>query len=189
MHVGLNHNSSLEVGMNQRKQYPFDSSGLKYKSMSDIMRLRRQWETYERVENYNFAVYNNLVKGDRAGLYYQFSSNEELNDYRNGQQQHMLKYPQVTFGSIADTYPAVNFANPPPTFVPQTIRQNASFQQAISSSENTERANDLAIYAYASTYNSQHVIQYIFPSNEEKMAYERAQQRVLTNTSTNLRIY
>ena len=146
--------------------------------MSDIMRLRRQWETYERVENYNYAVYQKLLSGDRSQLYYQFQTNEELNDYRNGQQQHTLKFPTVSFQSISDTYPAVTFLKPPPNVTPQAVKENASFGKSMLSSENTARANDLAIYAYASTFNSQHTVQYIFPSNEEKMAYDRAEQRL-----------
>ena len=145
------------------------------------MRLRKQWETFERVENYNFAVYQKLMSGDRSQLYYQFTSNEELNEYRNGQQQHISKYPNISFPSISDTYPAVSFSAPPPTVAPQSFRENASFAQSILSSENTARATDLAIYAYASTFNAQHTVQYIFPSNEEKMAYARAEQRLQAN--------
>ena len=43
-----------------RTQYPFDTTGLKYVSMSDIMRFQRQWETFEKVENYNDIIYQKL---------------------------------------------------------------------------------------------------------------------------------
>ena len=164
----------------QRKQWPYDSSGNRSKSMSDIMRIRRQWETFERVENYNDIIYQKLVTGNRSELYYQFYTNEELNDYRNGQQLHALKYPTVSFKSISDSYPNAMFNGPAP-YVSQPIKQNASFGESISSSEKTEQRTDLAIYMHASTYNSEHTVQYIFPSNEEKMAYGRAEQRQCSN--------
>jgi hypothetical protein len=162
-----------------RQQYPFDSSGLKYKSMSDIMRIRTQWETFERVENYNDIVYQKLTQGNRTEMYYQFRIGGELNDYRNGQQLHVLKFPNLppsTFDSISDRpLPNVTYTTPPP-YVSQTIKQNAAFQEATSASEQTEQVNDLTIYTYVSTYNNQHTHQYIFPSNEEKIAYQRAQR-------------
>jgi hypothetical protein len=160
-----------------RTQWAFDASGLRSKSMSDIMRLRRQWETFERVENYNDIIYQKLTQGNRSELYYQFQTSEELHEYRNGQQQHSTKYPSVSFASISDKYPATQFTGPAP-YMSYPIKQNATFAQAIQSSEKTFQQNDLAIYAYASTYNAEHVVQYIFPSNEEKMAYDRAEQRV-----------
>lgn len=165
-----------------RTQYAFESSGYKSKSMSDIMRFRRQWETFERVENYNFNIYQQLLVGNRSELYYQFTTSEELNDYRNGQQLHSLKFPQISFKSISDSYPNTSFEGPAP-YVSQPIKQNASFLKAIPSSDKTEQVNDLAIYVYASTFNAGHTVQYNFPSNEEKLAYKRAEQKILNGNS------
>lgn len=164
----------------KRQQYPFDSSGYKYVAMSDIIRFQRQWETFERVENFNDIVYQKLEAANRSELYYQYRTSEELNDYRNGQQLHMKKFPTVSFVSIADRpMPNVKFLDPPP-LITQPIRQNASFLTATSSSERTEQENDLAIYVHASTYNQAHTYQYIFPSNEEKLAYYRAEKRLFS---------
>ena len=160
-----------------RTQWQFDSSGYKSKSMSDIMRMRKQWDTFERVENYNYGIYQKLLGGNRSELYYQFNTCEELNDYKNGQQLHSLKFPNVSFKSISDTYPNVAFSGPAP-YVSQPIKQNASFSVSMLASDKTAQANDLAIYVYASTFNSEHTVQYIFPSTEEKMAYHRAELRV-----------
>ena len=166
-----------------RTQYPFDTTGLKYVSMSDIMRFQRQWETFEKVENYNDIIYQKLQAGNRTQLYYQFSTSEELNDYRNGQLLHVKKYPTVSFASISDRkMPNIVYDSPPP-YITLPIKQNATFQVSKPASEKTEEVNDLAIYVHASTYNIQHTYKYNFPSNEEKLAYDRAEQRVFAAQS------
>jgi hypothetical protein len=162
----------------QRTQYIFDTSGYKYISMGDIMKMRQDWETFENVENYNDIIYQKLQLGNRNDLYYQFKGNDELNSYKKGQQLHIKRYPDVSFVSISErTMPNVTFTSPAP-YITQPIRQNAEFAVAIRSSELILQNNDLAIYSHVSTYNKDHVHQYIFPSNEEKMAYDRADRRI-----------
>ena len=164
----------------QRTQYPFDLSGVKFKARSDILRMQRQWDTFERVENYNDIVYQKLLTGDRGTLYYFFKDREELNDYRNGQQLHILRYPTLppsTFDSISlRVMPdvAVTVRAPIYSMVPRSIPQST----VMTSSEVTSALSDMTIYTYVSTYNSEHVFKYTFTSDEEKMAYHRAERRV-----------
>ena len=164
-----------------RKQYPFDIPGLRSKSQSEILRLRRQWDTFENVENYNYNVYTQLLQGNRSMLYYQFRDREELNDYKNGQQLHMLRYPdlpEATFQSISEQeFPDRTFVTSAP-YVSNTIKQNAKFSVATIASENVTQQNDQAIYIHVSTYNALHIYQYTFPSNDEKLAYHRAEQKI-----------
>ena len=166
-----------------RTQYPFDLKGVKSKSMSDIFRMRQQWEAFERVENYNDIIYQQLKLGNRSKPYYTFQSKDEINDYRNGQLLHISRYPDLppsTFNSISERImPDVYFYSPPP-YETQSIKQNGTFSNAISSSEQTKIQNDNSIYMYVSSYNSAHQYKYIFPSNEEQLAYHRAEQRILT---------
>lgn len=165
----------------KRKQYPFDIPGLRSKSQSEILRLRRQWDAFETVENYNFNIYNQLLQGNRTMMYYQFRDREELNDYKNGQELHRLRYPdlpETTFQSISEKeLPDVLYDSPAP-YVLNTIKQNANFMVATIASENVIQQNDMAIYTHVSTYNSLHKYQYNFPSNEEKLAYRRAEQKI-----------
>ena len=102
----------------QRTQYVFDLSGVRSKSMGEIMRMRTQWDTFERVENYNDVIYQRLKLGNRDKMYYQFQDREEANDYKNGQQLHISRYPNLspsTFNSISNKpMPNVVFSSPPP---------------------------------------------------------------------------
>lgn len=166
----------------QRTQYVFDLSGVRSKSMGEIMRMRTQWDTFERVENYNDVIYQRLKLGNRDKMYYQFQDREEANDYKNGQQLHISRYPNLspsTFNSISNKpMPNVVFSSPPP-YVSHTIKPNGEFSEPISSSEQTGIVNDNTIYQHVSTYNSLHTYKYIFPSNEEQLAYHRAERLIL----------
>ena len=171
-----------------RTQYVYDLSGVRSKSMSDIIRMRTQWETFERVENYNDIIYQRLKLGNREKMYYQYKDREEANDYKNGQQLHIARYPNLppsTFNSISNKpMPNVVFSTPPP-YVSQTIKQNSDFSNSVPSSEQTSNKSDLTIYQHVSTYNSVHTYKYIFPSNEEQLAYHRAERLiVLSQLST-----
>ena len=96
---------------------------------------------------------------------------------------HITRYPDLppsTFNSISErNMPDVYFYSPPP-YETQSIKQNGTFSNAIPSSEQTKIQNDNSIYMYVSSYNSSHQYKYMFPSNEEQLAYHRAEQRILT---------
>ena len=169
-----------------RTQYPFDLSGVKYKSRSEIMALQRQWETFERIENFNSIIYQRLSIGLRDQTYYQYRTSEEMNDYRIGQRNHILRYPWLpatTFDSISlQNVPYVStFLSAPPNYTTGKTR-GIVFSTPMTSSEHLGQQSDLAIYVHVSTYNGQHKYQYIFPSNEEKMAYHRAERIILSGT-------
>jgi len=164
----------------KRTQYPFDSSGLRCKSQKDIIVMRRQWETFEKVENYNDIIYQRIQDGLRDQIFYQFADRGELSDYNNGQQLHMLKYPTIacSFDSISMSsigqYPILV---PAPNImgVPRCIHMST----AISASEKTALDGDMATYMFVSSYNSAHTYKYIFTSAEERLAYHRAERSVL----------
>lgn len=168
-----------------RTQYPFDLSGVKYKSRSEIFTLQRQWDTFERVENYNDIIFQRLSIGLRDQTYYQFRVSEEMNDYRTGQKNHILRYPQLptgTFDSISlqDVPYVSTFLSAPPNYTIGMTR-GVVFSTTMTSSEYMSQKSDQAIYIHVSTYNQQHKYQYIFPSNEEKMAYHRAERIILAD--------
>ena len=165
----------------QRTQYLFDLSGVKYKSRDDIFKMQQQWNTFERVENYNDIIYQRFTVGLRDKLYYQFKNREEINFYKNGQELHILRYPWLpatTFYSISErTMPDVAVIRGPPNYS-QTPR-GIIVSTCISSSELTENLADLSVYTHVSSYNAIHEYKYIFVSNEEKIAYHKAERRVL----------
>ena len=166
-----------------RTQYPFDLSGVKYKSRTEILTLQRQWETFERIENFNNIIFQRLSVGLRDQTYYQYRTSEEMNDYRAGQRNHILRYswlPPSTFDSISlQSVPYVTPITSPPNYSIGMTR-GVVFSTSMTSSEYMGQQSDMAVYVHVSTYNSQHKYKYIFPSNEEKMAYHRAERIILS---------
>jgi hypothetical protein len=175
-----------------RLQFGFDLSGIKYKSRQQLIDLQRSWETFERVENENNIVFQRLSLGLRDKMYYQFRTREEMNDYRTGQTNHILRYPWLPssmFDSISiQSVPYITPLNRPPNYS-LAINRGVLFSTAMTSSEYLAQQADLTIYTHVSSYNSMHTYKYIFPSNEEKMAYHRAELILLsgqTGSTTNM---
>lgn len=91
-----------------RSTFCFPESSLQYKSQADIQKLRTQWETFERIENYNSIVLNQLasmmpVEVASAPItpsFYQFVDSAEKSNYNLGQLAHTVIYPDVTDFSI-----------------------------------------------------------------------------------------
>ena len=166
-----------------RIAYPFDLSGVKFKSRIEILRMQQQWETFERVENYNDIIYQRFSAGDRSKTYYQFTNNAEKNDYRLGQQLHINRYPYLpssTFDPISmRSMPDVAIRNAPPNYTISPMPL-AYIPGAIPESITTMNAGDLTIYTYVSTFNGCHVFKYNFISDEERLAYHRGEQIIET---------
>lgn len=169
-----------------RLQFCFDLSGVKYKSRQQVMDLQRTWETFERIENDNNIIFQRLSVGLRDKMFYQFRTREELNDYRTGQTNHILRYPWLPpsiFDSISiQSVPYITPLNSPPNHS-LTMNRGALFSTAMTASDYLAQQADLTIYTHVSSYNSVHTYKYIFPSNEEKLAYHRAELMVLGGQS------
>ena len=88
-------NLAAQVAAGARTQYVYDLSGVKYRTKSDLLTLQRQWNTFEKVENYNFKIYLQFLRGDFRQTWYQFNNNTEVSDYRVGQQLHVNRYPNL----------------------------------------------------------------------------------------------
>jgi hypothetical protein len=174
--------------MGSRTQYPFGSlSDAQQKALVGVNRplayrimIQTQWDTFERVENYNFAIYQQFLTGNRSNMYYQFKSDQEFKDYKVGQQLHVNAYPTLpvgTFQPVSDLpIPAAAPNSPPPyeTNVPRFAINRIT----PTASEQTQLQSDLEVYAYVSTYNARHVLKYQFVDDAEKNAYERADLRL-----------
>lgn len=169
----------------KRTQYPFDMS-LRYKTKSEIMKLQMQWETFERIENYDDVIYQRIQAGYRDKPFYQFASNEELKNYKAGQDLHVLRYPALpasTFAPVRDRpFPTTPAKTPLPYYYNTDKYINAP--PPMTADELTKQKSDDQIYVYVSTFNRSHVYKYEFTSNEEKMAYYRAERRLRTAAGT-----
>lgn len=174
----------------KRIQYVFDLSGVKYASQADIMARARAWDTFERVENHDDMVYQLLLQGRRDQLYYQFRDRAEANDYRIGMDLHTKRYPGVVntkvFPNIGFSavrllpMPSVTFINNPPMESASPPSRGMNFSTPITALEYQMQQSDMAIYMHVSTYNSVHTYKYNFTSDEERLAYHRAEKRVRT---------
>jgi hypothetical protein len=163
-----------------RTQYLFDLSGVRCKTRGDITVMQRQWDTFERVENYNDIIFQRIQHGYRDRLYYQFANRQELSDYNIGQRLHILRYPWLSssvFCSISQRPITSTIVVPAPQYM--QIPKCTLFSTSVSASEKTEQMGDLATYIHVSTYNNQHTYKYIFTSAEERLAYHRAERQIL----------
>lgn len=172
---------STEVGIGYRIQYPYDLSGVKYLTKSDLLTRQRQWNTYEQVENSNYNLYQSFLSGNFGQSWYQFRANNEVSDYRVGQQLHTVRYsnlPAVYFQSISLAPLPICTNGTAPIPFSQVPKQTNS-APAMTEGEKTENNGDMAIYIQVSSYNVLHsTFTYQFTSNEEQLAYHRAEFRL-----------
>jgi hypothetical protein len=164
----------------QRTAYPFGDVNVRYRSRGDILKMEEQWNTFERVENYNDVVYQKFQQGLRDTMYYVFTNDQEFKNYKAGQQLHIITYPTLpcsTFDPISqrpmpDVAPvtALPYVTNTIQTLPNRYIPTASEQAAINA--------DLAVYAHVSSYNAVHQLKYTFVDDEEKTAYERGCVRV-----------
>jgi len=87
-----------------RSTFCFPESTMKYKSRLEIRQFREQWNTFERIENYNSIVRNKLAQtvppegksGTSTPAFYQFQGSAEKTAYNLGQSAHTVTYPDET---------------------------------------------------------------------------------------------
>lgn len=142
--------------------------------------MQEQWNTFERVENYNDIIYQKFEQGLRSNMYYVFRSDAEFKDYRAGQQLHIITYPNLP----ASTFDPIS-QRPMPDVVPKepspyetNVMRGIVNKVVPTASEQAATAADLEIYTYVSSYNAVHQLKYQFVDDEEKTSYERGFQKV-----------
>jgi hypothetical protein len=164
-----------------RQQYPFDIPNLRYKSRSEVFRLQRQWDTFERIENYDDIIFQRISVGMRDKTFYQFKDDSEYKDYRAGHNLHVLRYPDLPpslFEPIRHRpVPNVEAITELPYY--SQVPRGLPDKKPLNSLDYSQIQSDNTIYTYVSSYNAAHVYKYNFTSDEEKMAYERAERRIL----------
>jgi len=172
---------STNIGIGNIPQSPYDLSGVKYKTKSDILTLQRQWNTFNRVQAINFSNYLNNLSGDPP-IWYSFANNQEATDFRNGQQLHVLRYPYIPsnfFQQISlAPIPSNRYSTGPPRF--SQANPQANVISPLTEGQKIENNADMSIYTFVSSYNVLHsTFTYQFQSNEEQLAYYRAERRIL----------
>jgi hypothetical protein len=170
----------------QRTQYAFDLSGVRFRTRADILNMTRQWLTFERVENYNDIIYQRFSAGDRSQTYYTYRNREEMSDYRVGMQLHTNRYPAApagTFDPISSRpMPDVPVLIASPNYSMLPMR-GVPIQNAVPASVTTTATADMTIYTHVSTFNASHMFQYNFVSDDERLAYHRAERLIRMSSS------
>jgi hypothetical protein len=166
----------------QRTQYPYpeDLKNKRYKSKADLFRLEQQWNTFERIENFDDVIFQRVQDGLRDQSFYQFRTNSESKDYRAGQELHVLQYPELPVSTFSPVREGPFPTTEAKTALPGDSQVNKYIVSAptMSADEFTQIRADNEIYMYVSTYNQRHVYKYNFISDEEKQAYQRAERRL-----------
>ncbi len=164
----------------KRTQYPFGDVSTRYKSRSEILTMQDQWNTFERVENYNDIVYQKLELGLVSNMYYQFANDAEFKNYRAGQQLHIITYPNLPPGTFAPIRDRPMPAVAPKEGFPYTtgVERFIVNTDVPTASETRAALADLEIYTYVSTFNATHALKYAFVDDVEKNAYERVELRL-----------
>ncbi len=174
--------------MAARTQYPFGGlSEAQQKALVGVNRplayrimIQTQWDTFERVENYNWAIYQQFLAGDRSKMYYQFKNDQEFKDYKVGQQLHVNAYPNLPIGTFQPVSDLPIPAAAPGSSLPYetNVPRFAINRITPTASEQAQIQSDAEVYAYVTAYNAQHVLKYQFVDDAEKNAYERAELRI-----------
>jgi hypothetical protein len=92
------HNSGfLQNIVPARSTFCFKHDTRAFLSQHDLIALKRQWDTFERVENYNSIVYSTINGSESPAnlIFYSFLNQSELDDYKLGQANHVSEYPNV----------------------------------------------------------------------------------------------
>jgi hypothetical protein len=87
----------------QRSTFCFDLSGVQYKTYGEISDMRRQWNTFERIETLNYSILNKLgtvvpppTSQYDASVFVRPVDNAEKIDYLQGQLAHIARYPDIS---------------------------------------------------------------------------------------------
>ena len=162
--------------------YPFDLSGYAFLERSDISRLNNQAATFNRIQEYNSTIRTAISLGNFDATYYQFSNATERQDFYEGQQLLIQRYPNSNCSVFAD----YRYLSPPPYAGLSTIYTGPGQETNVSRcayqstptlmmSQTIENTRDLNTYIYVSSYNQSHPKRpYKFGTNDEKLAYIRA---------------
>jgi len=173
-----------------RSTFCFPGSTFFNQSLYDLGQLRNQWETFEKVENYNSIVLNNLANNVpveqgseiNEAKFYQFINSQEKIDYNLGQLYHTVIYPDVTdfqqpyasrpipyTSTILSTINGRTYINDPST---STVCSNILPPPPLDSDLLLNNRRGLDIYIRVSTQNSQFPKSpYKFISNQEYITY------------------
>ena len=154
-----------------------------YKSRQDITDLKRQWETFERIENYNSIVANKLANTipDDKQVYYIYVDNQEQIDYTQGQLAHIQRYPDISDFLVPYAKKPILYTSTISTIISNLGLNdrigpcpNEPTSVIISNEQRIQNRKSNDIYIRVSTQNAIYPKSpYKFGSNEEYLLYKK----------------
>jgi hypothetical protein len=78
----------------------FDLSGFKGLSFGTAMQYKTDWNTFERIQDYNSNVSTSRALGSTGQTYYIYRSGDEKISFTNGQNLHYRRYPDSNWNAV-----------------------------------------------------------------------------------------
>jgi hypothetical protein len=166
--------------MATRTQYPFNASWYRYKSLSEINILRRQWNMFETVENYDFIVRSKMNAGNFGTRWYTFLQTSDQLDYNRGRVLHCAQYPTIDFTPEHNKFVQQSTIYVKVSYETSQPSNGIIFSTSMRESERLQLNNDTTLYTNVSTFNATHYFKWMFSSEDERLAYQKAALRLAT---------
>ena len=171
--------------MAARSTYSFIHETKAYLLQKDLITLRKQWDTFERVENYNSIVYSTLLgkplsaRGDTVtdSVFYLFKGEGELLEYKQGQLDHIAEYPSVTDFltpySKRPIFTVSDILGDASIFPTQVVDPRIDKSNVLTNKERLTNITALNLFVKVSTQTSLYPkTPYKFSSNQEYLLYK-----------------
>lgn len=168
-----------------RSTFSFINTTRSYLTQDEIIKLRSQWETFERIENYNSIVYSSIVGkpispvGDTVieSVFYKFSGDVELQDYKQGRLNHIAEYPSVSDFVVPYSQRPLNSVSDiignADIFPGVIIDPRIDKSKVLTNDERLANINALNLFVKVSTQTSLYPkTPYKFSSNQEYLLYK-----------------
>lgn len=168
-----------------------NTSPSKLTHSEEIIR-KRQWDTFEQVENANAVILNSIINngGVPSGysnstnvpIFYTFQSNKERANYLAGQIAHIFEYPDIS-GFITPyaqrSYPIISGAIDISGQNMNAVCPKADVSKIVSAERRLFNRKDISLYTQVSTYNATFPRSpYKFQSNTDYINYNKIKKLI-----------
>jgi hypothetical protein len=162
--------------MSTRTQYPFNASWYKYKTPAEINILRRQWNMFETVENYDFLIRAKMNAGHFGTRWYVFAQSSDQLDYNRGRVLHTAQYPAIDFTPERNKFVQQSTIYTKVSYETSQPSSGLLLSTSITEGERIKKSGNMSIYVQVSTYNATHKYKWSFSSEEDRVSYEKIAQ-------------
>lgn len=162
--------------MATRTQYPFNASWYKYKTPAEINILRRQWNMFETVENYDFTIRAKMNAGYFGTRWYVFLQSSDQLDYNRGRALHTAQYPTIDFTPERNKFVQQSTIYTKVSYETSRPSSGLLLSTSVTEGERIKKSGDTSMYIQVSTFNATHKYKWTFTSEEDRVSYEKIAQ-------------